>query len=282
MNSEGEVRRGDVGYLGWFDQRMSDWIRDVGRERTGVGESAFETKKEMSRKMLRVESNFEGYWCQGLTCQCSRSHWVMNESKSNCWDCLHDPCACLPPLLWDEVEQAYYRIGDDSTVWMSEPRTHSAKLEFQRREKKRKKNDERVREHDECAHKQEEAQKKGFCCHHHAGKYTREEEEETRKKIRLTQVDGQYHCIHCDEDPCVFVQIESRLGENDRIHYNEDDFTKAPVAYNSSRRKRAFRYAASILFEGVNYRRQHFTCVENGVRALFPPLDGKIMGYKNK
>jgi hypothetical protein len=34
-------------------------------------------------------------------------------------------------------------------------------------------------------------------------------------------VDGPYHCIHCDEDPCVFIQIESRLCEDDEIYFDE-------------------------------------------------------------
>jgi hypothetical protein len=104
-----------------------------------------------------------------------------------------------------------------------------------------------------------------------------------RKKQKVRQlVDGPEHCIHCDEDPCVFVQIEMRLCENDDIYYDGSDYEKAPVAYNSARRKRAFQYAAFILWEGVNYRKPHYKCVEDGVWAFFPPLDGKIMGFKSR
>ena len=46
--------------------------------------------------------------------------------------------------------------------------------------------------------------------------------------------------------------------------------------------KRAFQYAAFILWEGVSYRKRYYRCVENGVRSLFPPLDGKTMGYKEE
>jgi hypothetical protein len=73
-----------------------------------------------------------------------------------------------------------------------------------------------------------------------------------------------------------------RLWENDEIYYDSGDYEKALITYNSSRRKRAFQYAAFILWEGVNYRKPHYRCVEDGVCALFPPLNGKIMGYKEK
>jgi hypothetical protein len=54
------------------------------------------------------------------------------------------------------------------------------------------------------------------------------------------------------------------------------------VAYNSGRCKRAFQYAAFILWEGINYRKPHFACIEDGICALFSPFDRKIMGYKKK
>jgi hypothetical protein len=73
-----------------------------------------------------------------------------------------------------------------------------------------------------------------------------------------------------------------RLCENDEIYYDAGEYEKAPINYNSSRRKRAFQYAAFILWEGVNYRKGHYRCVENGVHSLFPPLDGKTMGYKEE
>jgi hypothetical protein len=73
-----------------------------------------------------------------------------------------------------------------------------------------------------------------------------------------------------------------KLCENDAIYYDEGEYGKDPVAYNSARRKRAYQYAAYILWEGINYRKQHYSCVEKGVCALFPPFDGKIMGYKEE
>jgi hypothetical protein len=70
-------------------------------------------------------------------------------------------------------------------------------------------------------------------------------------------------------------------SENDTIYYDRCDYENAPAAYNSGRRKRAYQYAAFVLWEGINYRRPHYTCVENGVRSLFPPIDGRVMGYKS-
>jgi hypothetical protein len=82
-------------------------------------------------------------------------------------------------------------------------------------------------------------------------------DKEERKMTKQMKVDGPDHCIHCDEDPCVFLQIESLLCENDTIYYNEDEYANNPVAYNSGRRKRAYQYAALVLWEGINYRRPH-------------------------
>jgi hypothetical protein len=94
-------------------------------------------------------------------------------------------------------------------------------------------------------------------------------------------VDRPDHCIHCDEVPCVFIQIESRLCENDTIYYNSYEYENAPVTYNSGRRKRAYQYAAFVLWEGINHRRPHYKCVENGVRALYSqPLTARSWGTK--
>jgi hypothetical protein len=167
---------------------------------------------------------------------------------------------------------------------MSEPTSDMEKMNFKRKEKKRKDRLEMVREEEECHENQMSAQNQGFCCHEHKKRMKKERALSVMKNINniKQKENGPDHCIHCDEDPCVFVQIESRLGENDAIYYDEEEFGKDPVAYNSGRRKRAFQYAAFILWEGINYRKPHFACVEDGVRALFPPFDGKIMGYKKR
>ena len=195
-------------------------------------------------------------------------------------------CMLAAPLVWDESEEAYYRFflscngKTKENTWMSEPRSDLAKRSFNCKEKKRKDNLKSKREEEQCADNQQNAQNEGFCCHHHAKKIKLADKEE-RKSTRQAKVDGPDHCIHCDKDPCVFVQIESRLCENDMIYYDKDDYANDPVTYNSGRRKRAYQYAAFVLWEGINYRKPHYRCVENRVHSLFPPPDGKIMGFKS-
>ena len=194
--------------------------------------------------------------------------------------------------MWDASEKAYYRFflscdgKKKKNIWMTEPETDIEKVVFRRGEKKRKERLEKEEDEENCHHNQQQAKEEGFCCHQHAIEMKKESVEEKERKaqgkrVKLT-IDGPDHCIHCDEDPCVFVQIEARLGENDAIYYDTYEYKKDPSKCNSGRRKRAFQYAAFILWEGINYRKPHFACVENGVRALFPPFDGKVMGFKKK
>ena len=288
---DGEINPGDEAKAVRCDNKIADWKRDVvdhvdkTKDSSVLGEKP--TKEEITSALFKLEGNFAGYWCEGKECACDRTHWVIHARESHCWDCMHDPCACRAPLFWDHQENAYYRVllssnsKSSTNVWMSQPVSDKAQMNFKRGEQKRKEEDEKEREEDECATNQQKAHNQGFCCHQHAKKM-REEHEETRKGEKKQKIDGPNHCNHCEEDPCVFVQIESRLCKNDEIYYDHTDFAKAPVAYNSARRKRAFQYAAFILWEGVNYRKPHYTCVEDGVHSLFPPFDGKVMGFKNK
>jgi hypothetical protein len=154
---------------------------------------------------------------------------------------------------------------------MSEPSSDLARISIRRKEKKRKENMETKREEDECADNQQNAQNEGLCCHHHAKRMKLKDEEE-RKMTKQIKVDRPDHCIHCNEDPCVLLEIESRLCENDTIDYDEDEYANNPVAYNSGRRKRAYQYAASVLWKGINYRRPHYTCVETVFVPFFLPL----------
>ena len=282
---EGEINPGDEGKVVRFEKKMSDWRRDV-----IVGDSKNLTREDMTSNMCQVENGFVGYWCEGAKCLCARTHWVLQESESFCWDCMHDPCACSTPLVWDATEQAYSRFFlscDGKTkknVWMSKPIGSMATIKYKRGEKKRKERENKEKEEENCADNQKRALNCGYCCHQHAKVAKMEHEESKRQKTKKETVkkmiDGPDHCIHCDEDPCLFIQIESRLWENDEIYYDKGDYDKDPAAYNSGRRKRAYQYAAFVLWEGINYRKPHYRCVEDGVRALFPPVDGKIMGYK--
>ena len=281
---DGICDQGDETKVARFEKKISEWQRDVLDRKGTLPTSNQATKQEIAGAISKLENSFGGYWCEGEECKCKRTHWVIHDSKSNCWQCMHDPCACNPPLVWDAKESAYYRfflLSDGLTkrnIWMSEPTSDLEVVSFRRKEKKRKDREQREKEEKQCHRDQKTAQKEGFCCHEHGKRMKLEIGEEKKKKEK--QVNGPEHCIHCDEDPCAFVQIESQLGENDTIYYNEDDYAKDPVAYNSGRRKRAYQYAAFLLWEGINYRRPHYSCVEAGVRALFPPLDGKVMGYK--
>jgi hypothetical protein len=194
-------------------------------------------------------------------------------------------------LVWDEVEKAYYSFflscdgKRKKNIWMTEPESDLQKVIFKRAEKKRKERVEKQENEENCHDNQQKAKEEGFCCYQHAAEMKKEsvekKEQKASKKLKLT-IDGPDHCIHCDEDPCVFIQIEARLNENDEIYFDGYDYKKDPSKCNSGRRKRAFQYAAFIMWEGINYRKPHFSCVEDGVRALFPPFDGKTMGYKEK
>ena len=222
------------------------------------------TTDKISFDLHQVEKNFDGYWCEGDKCACKRTHWVIHESESNCWECMHDPCACNPPLEWDQAEKAYFRFflscdGKTKTnIWLTQPTSDLATINYKRGEKKRKDRREKEKEEENCGQDQEYAQNHGYCCHKHA-KVAKKEHERNKKQVSRQAekknefINEEEQCIHCDEDPCVFTQIEMRLCENDEIYYDVGDYEKAPITYNSSRRKRAFQYAAFILWEGVNY-----------------------------
>jgi hypothetical protein len=171
-------------------------------------------------------------------------------------------------------------------IWMTKPIGTIATINFKRGEKKRKERMEKDRELETCAKNQKTAQMYGYCCHQHEKVATAEHKKSKKQKKKRKdevnkEVDGPDHCIHCDEDPCAFIQIESPLCENDEIYFDEDDHGKDPVACNSGRREGAYQYAAFLLWEGSNYWKPHYRCFEDGVRALCPPFDGKIMGSKS-
>jgi hypothetical protein len=152
---------------------------------------------------------------------------VINKSEANYWDCMHDPCACNPPLIWDLEEKAYcsFFLSCDGkakrNIWMSKPNGTLAMINYRRGERKRKERMEKVREEKSCAENQEKAQMNGYCCHQHA-KVAKKEQEHSKAELKKRKdqvhrvVDGPYHCIYCNEDPCVFVQVESRLCENNK------------------------------------------------------------------
>jgi hypothetical protein len=167
---------------------------------------------------------------------------------------------------------------------MLKPIGSMATISYKRGEKKRKEREDKEREEENRADNQKSALNCGYCCHQHAKVAKMEHEESKRQKKKKETVkkmiDGPDHCIHCDEDRCVFIQIESGLWENDKIYFDKGNYDKDSAAYNSGRHKPGYPYAAFVLWEGINYRKPHYRCVEDGVRALFPPVDRKIMCYK--
>jgi hypothetical protein len=72
------------------------------------------------------------------------------------------------------------------------------------------------KEEEECADNQQTAQNEGFCCHHHA-KGLKLKDGKEKECTKQAKVDRPDHCIHCKEDPCVFIQIESCFCRNDTI-----------------------------------------------------------------
>jgi hypothetical protein len=88
------------------------------------------------------------------------------------------------------------------------------------------------REGEDCAQNQQSVQEEGSDCK------VAKREHVCKLEMKVNKVvDGPDHCIHCDEEPCVFIQIESRLCENDKVYFHEEDYAKDHVAYNSGRRK---------------------------------------------
>ena len=153
-------------------------------------------------------------------------------------------------------------------VWMEEPSSSIKMNKWCCEEKKRNDQWDKETEELECGKNQRNAQNKGFCCYAHALKMKEEKKEEKEKK--KARIDGLNHCIFCNEDPCAFVQIKARLGENDDIYYDQEEYSKDPVACNRARQNRAYKYAAYILWDRLGYRRPHYKCVENGVCSLYP------------
>jgi hypothetical protein len=231
---EGEVNPGDEEKVIRYKKKMSDWKRDLV---DGIS-TKMPPREEMLLDLFQLENSFNGYWCEGEKCGCSRTHWVVHTSKSNWWDCMHNDCACSPPLVWDDLEQTYYRFflscdgKKKKNVWMPEPIGNMAStINYKWGEKERKERSEKEREEENCAENQQSANY-GYCCHQHA-KVAKTEHEKRMKQMKKQKdevnklVDGPDHCIHCDEDPsCVFIQIESYLCENDEIHYDADDYGK--------------------------------------------------------
>jgi hypothetical protein len=230
----GEVNPGDEAKVERLKSKMLDWKRNV------IGDSKNFMRDEILLDLHQVEKNFNGYWCEGVKCACNRMHWVIHKSETNCWDCMHNPCACNPPLEWDQAQKVYfcfflYCDGKTKTnIWMTQPTSNLATINYKRGEKKRKDRREEENEEENCAKDQESAQNHTYCCHQHA-KVAKKENEKYKKQVsrqkEMTKefVDEREQCIHCDEDSCLFTQIEMRLCKNNEIYYDGGDYEKAPI-----------------------------------------------------
>ena len=88
-------------------------------------------------------------------------------------------------------------------------------------------------------------------------------------------LDGPSWCPHCECDPCQFFQLETNILDFDNRRGKVTE-------RNSWRRKRAYQYVTrhreGVLGNGV--RRELPACILAGVRSLFPPVDGAVMGFK--
>ena len=107
-HSEGYVYPGDEDKVTRYERKIAEWKRDVVDKQEKVKGAKEPTAQEMAQAYWQVEKSFTGYWCDGEDCMCDRTHWVLHSSSSICWECVHDPCSCNAPLVWDEVEKAYY------------------------------------------------------------------------------------------------------------------------------------------------------------------------------
>jgi hypothetical protein len=133
--AQGNINPGEEAKVARFER--------IQKEMTNPGGTK-PTRKKMSQDIFKLENHFGGYWYVGDECKCKRTQWVIHESILNCWECMHDPCTCNAPLVWDEEEKAYYQFFlscdgvTKKNIWMSEPTTDIARTEFKRKEKKRK------------------------------------------------------------------------------------------------------------------------------------------------
>jgi ATPase subunit of ABC transporter with duplicated ATPase domains len=150
-------------------------------------------------------------------------------------------------LEWDQAKKAHFRFflscdGKTKTIiWLTQPTSDLATINYKRGEKKRKDRQEKEKEEENCAQDQESAQNHGYCCHQHA-KVAKKEHERYKKQVSRQMektkeiINEEEQCVHCDEDPCVFTQIEMRPCKNDEIYYNVGGYEKALTTYNSKSR----------------------------------------------
>ena len=95
-------------------------------------------------------------------------------------------------------------------------------------------------------------------------------------------VEGVQLCEICRQRPCYFLQIKPRIMEQHIENPPDDGLDLA--ARNSASRKKAYKLATMYIHGvlGAGNRMRLPSCVEDGVRALFPPVDGIVMGFREE
>ena len=64
----------------------------------------------------------------------------------------------------------------------------------------------------------------------------------------------------------------------------EEDHSTSGRNKNNIIRKAGYQYASRVIFGplGVGVRKKLPQCVEDGVRSMYPSVDGSFMGYRTK
>ena len=95
-------------------------------------------------------------------------------------------------------------------------------------------------------------------------------------------VEGVELCEICGQRPCYFIQIKPRILEQHEENPPDDGLDLA--ARNSWSRKWAYKLATLYIHGvlGAGNRVRLPSCVEDAVRALFPPVDGIVMGFREE
>lgn len=108
-----------------------------------------------------------------------------------------------------------------------------------------------------------------------------ENKKQKKKGELMVVVETHIACVECElcgDNPCVWLAERDRVVANDKV-LHEHVFG----VENKTRRKVAFRYMFRVLNGGAGQkgvRKRQPTCVEDGVRGLFP--DVEYMGFKEE
>ena len=85
---------------------------------------------------------------------------------------------------------------------------------------------------------------------------------------KKAKVDGPNHCIHCNEDPCMFIQIELHLGENDAIYFDQGEYEKTRLRTTVPDKSK--RFSTQLSFCGkVSTTGNHTLLVQKMVYGRF-------------